>query len=58
MRLRQISKDEVEAVLADYHTSYSDKKGNLIFIGRVDERRIKVVVAKGSIPPFVITAAD
>jgi hypothetical protein len=58
MRLRRISKEEVEAVLADYHTSYQDRNGNSVFIGHVERRRIKVVVAKGSSPAFIITAAD
>jgi len=58
MRLRRISEHEVEAVLAGYHTSYRDKKGNRIFIGHMEGRRIKVVVAKDSDPPFIITAAD
>jgi len=58
MKARGISEAEVEGVLADYDTSYHDKDGNDILVGDVRGRRIKVVVAKGSNPPFVITTAD
>ena len=58
MAVRRITEREVEAVLFEHHTRYSDKKGNDIFIGHVDSRRIKIVVAKGSMPPRIITAAD
>lgn len=58
MALRGISEAEVEAVLADFHTEYPDREGNRIVIGRPGGRRVKVVVARGSDPPRVITAAD
>lgn len=58
MRERNISEDEVESVLNEYHTSYTDKKGNPIYVGHPNGRRIKVVVAAGSNPPHVITTAD
>jgi hypothetical protein len=58
MRQRRISEEEVEAVLADYHTEYPDRQGNRIVIGRPGDRRVKVVVAKDSDPPRIITVGD
>ena len=58
MALRRITEREVEVVLSEHHTKYPDKKGNDILIGHVDSRRIKIVVARGSMPPRIITAAD
>jgi len=58
MGKRRISDAEVEDVLANFHTSYTDRKGNPIYIGRPNGRRIKVVVVKGSTPPHIITAGD
>ncbi len=55
---RDISQEEVETALAEYHTVYTDPKGNPIYIGRPGGRRIKVVVRRGSDPPHVITVAD
>ncbi|MBI2912363.1 MAG: DUF4258 domain-containing protein [Chloroflexi bacterium] len=58
MTLRHISGEEVEEVLQRYHTRYADRKGNDIYVGHPGGRRVKVVVAKGSDPPLIITAAD
>jgi len=58
MRLRSISETEVEEVLGSYHTHYNDRMGNDIYVGRPGGRRVKVVIAKGSEPPLIITAAD
>jgi hypothetical protein len=55
MAERHITDEEVEAVLADYHTRYADRKGNPILIGHPNGRRIKVVVGKDTNPPFIIT---
>lgn len=55
---RRISDSEVEAVVEDFHTSYKDKDGNDVRIGHPGGRRIKVVVARGSEPPRIITVAD
>ena len=57
MAYRQISEYEVETTLSEYHTRYTDPNGNPILIGEVDGRRIKVVVARGSNPPRIITTA-
>ena len=58
MRLRRISEAEVEEVLSRHHTRYRDRRGNDIFVGHPGGRRVKVVIAKESAPPLVITAAD
>lgn len=58
MALRGISEAEVEDALRSYHTHYTDRKGNDIFVGHPGGRRVKVVVARGSDPPLIITTAD
>ena len=58
MQQRRISEAEVEAVLKTPGYSYTDRAGNEIHVGYPAGRRIKVVVAKGSTPKKVITAAD
>jgi len=58
MAERHISDAEVEDVLANFHTSYTDRDGNPIYIGRSAGRRIKVVAGKASTPPHIIAAAD
>jgi len=57
MKQRNITEEEVEACLNNYYISYSDKKGNPIYIARVGDRRIKVVVQKED-PSTVITTGD
>ena len=58
MALRRISEAEVEEVLRRYHTHYKDRQDNDIYVGHPGGRRVKVVVAKHSEPPLIITAAD
>jgi hypothetical protein len=58
MAQRRVSEAEVEAVLINYHTSRRDKKGNDVLIGRVEGRRIKVVVDRRVGPPQIITVGD
>jgi len=55
---RRISTAEVEDVLAYHQIDRLDPKGNRIVIGHPGGRRVKVVVAKDSDPPKIITAAD
>ena len=57
MRQRSVSEYEVEFVLRHHHTEYPDRDGNRVLLGDPGGRRIKVVVAKGSDPPYVITTA-
>ena len=57
MHDRAISEAEVESCWSDHHTTYTDKKGNQNYIADVNNRRIKVVVAKDN-PNLIITAAD
>jgi len=58
MALRRISEAEAEEVLSRYHTRYTDRRGNAIYVGHPAGRRVKVVVARGSDPPLIITAGD
>ncbi|MBI3796350.1 MAG: DUF4258 domain-containing protein [Deltaproteobacteria bacterium] len=58
MTQRNISEAEVEAVLSNPSYSYTDKAGNPVHVGYPAGRRIKVVVAKDSNPPKIITTAD
>ena len=58
MAFRRISETEVEEVIRQHHTHYADRKDNDIYVGHPGGRRVKVVVAKDSDPPLVITAAD
>ncbi len=61
-RMKQygIKEEEVEYCLNNYHTSYTDKKGNPIYKADLpDGRHIKVVAKAGSVDPrIVITVAD
>jgi len=54
---RGISEAEVEACWNNHHTTYTDKKGNPIYIADVQDRRIKIIVKKQN-TRVVITAAD
>lgn len=60
MRERGITEEEVEYCLDNYHTSYTDSKGNPIYKADLPSgRRIKVVVKSNSVDPIVIiTVAD
>ena len=58
MMQRDISDAEVERAMADPDIEYADRAGNAIFVAHPEGRRIKVVVAKGSSPPRVITTGD
>ena len=58
MASRRISEGEVADVLQRFHTHYYDRNGNDIYVGHPGGRRVKVVVARGSEPPLIITAAD
>jgi len=59
-RMKQygITEEEVEYCLNNYHTSYTDKKGNPIYKADLPSgRRIKVVKAKSVDPIIIITVA-
>ncbi len=60
MRERGITAEEVEYCLDNYHTSYTEKKGNPIYkVDLPSGRYIKVVVKAKSVEPIVvITVAD
>jgi len=55
MRQRSISEDEVEAVIGNADTRYTDPDGNPCYVRTISGRRLKVVVEPGSNPPVVIT---
>jgi len=57
MKLRSVSKDEVEACLQDHDILSTDRKGNPKYSKHIGERYIKVVVAKDD-HSFVITVED
>ena len=57
MAERGISRREVEHVIRHPDTSYTDRDGYDILVGEYGGRRIKVVVKRGSDPPYVITTA-
>ena len=61
-RMKQygIKEEDVEYCLNNYHTSYTDKKGNPIYkVDLPSGRHIKVVVKEKSVDPIVvITVAD
>jgi len=57
MRERNISRAEVEACLQSHDISYTDKKGNPVYVAHIGDRRIKVVVQKED-SQVVITAGD
>lgn len=58
MTQRNISAAEIVDVLTNYHTRYTDPRGSEVLIGHPNGRRVKIVVAQGSNPPFIITVAD
>ena len=58
MAQRNISADEIVDVLNNCHTRYTDPRGSEVMIGHPNGRRVKIVVAQGSSPPFIITVAD
>ena len=60
MKERRISKKEVEFCLNNYHTTYTDVKGNPIYKAQLQSgKTIKVIVAANSVDPIkVITVAD
>jgi len=59
MKDRGISEEEVKQCILDHDTDYTDRRGNPIYIGTFNGRRIKVVIQKESSDLiWVITAAE
>jgi hypothetical protein len=57
MAQRRIRRRDIEYVLDDPEISYTDREGNLCLVGFLaDERKLRIVVAKGSDPLNIITA--
>ena len=63
MRRRRITKEQVEHVLAYYHTSHPAQplphttERSVVYVGTVDGRELRVYVLKDSNPSYVKTAA-
>lgn len=63
MRHRSITKQQIEYVLANYHTSHPAQplprtaRRSVIYVGTIDSRELRVYVLEGSDPPYVRTAA-
>ncbi len=58
MRQRGVSEAEIEYCLNHHQISYTDKKGNPIYVAETPSgRRIKVVVSKDE-PNTIITVGD
>jgi hypothetical protein len=55
---RSVSESEVESVIQGCDIEYTDHDGNTILVGHPAGRYIKVVIARGTDPPFVITVGD
>lgn len=60
MQQRGIAEEEVQYCLDNFHTSYSDRAGNMIYKADLQsDRHIKVVIKANSVDPrIVITVAD
>ena len=54
---RDITRDQIAAVLDAPDVSFNDRRGNPCYIREIDGRRIKVVVAADD-TEFVITVID
>jgi hypothetical protein len=56
MAQRRIKRRDIECVLDGPDISYTDREGNLCLVGYLeDQRKLRVVVAKGSDPLNIIT---
>ncbi len=52
---RNLTEQDIEYVVANYHTMYHDRKGNPNYVGAIGDRRVRVVVAVGTHPLLIIT---
>jgi hypothetical protein len=57
MRERNVTEDEVSAVLNEHDVRFADRKGNPCYVRQLGDRRVKVVVAQDD-TNFVITVID
>jgi hypothetical protein len=57
MRERNVTEDEVSAVLNEHDVSFADRKGNPCYVRQLGDRRVKVVVAQDD-TNFIITVID
>lgn len=54
---RKVTEEEAEAVVADPAVTYSDVKGNSCYMGEINGKSLRVVIAADD-PEFVITVID
>ncbi|WP_217915058.1 DUF4258 domain-containing protein [Miltoncostaea marina] len=57
MRLYRVTERDVEGIVANPAETGQDERGNDVFVGFVDGRRIRVVLAADD-PGFVITVHE
>ena len=57
MRLYGVGPPDVDAILANPLETGQDARGNLVVIGHLAERRIRIVIAADD-PDFVITVHE
>lgn len=55
MRRRQVSEDEIRAVLSDPETQYTGLDGNVNLLAQVSGRSLRIVLASDAERPLVIT---
>lgn len=55
MAFRVVTDEQIQEIILNHDTSYTDKDGNPCNIRAVGTRRIGVVVRLGSDPPHVTT---
>ncbi len=44
MAQRRVTESNVEEILRDHHITYTDRDGNLNFVGDLNGRRVRVVI--------------
>ena len=57
MRLHRVGLTDIEAILAQPSRDGQDTRGNVVVIGRLGERRIRIVIAADD-PDVVITVHE
>lgn len=57
MRLYRVGATDVDAILANPVETGQDDRGNLVLVGYIAERRIRIVIAADD-PDFVITVHE
>ena len=55
MALRGITEAEVELTLSQFDVRYPDRDGNTCYVALRNDRWIRVVVARDTQPPHIVT---